>query len=425
MRFNGARKRIRRMAILGNHTPRQCGIATFTADLSAALRGFHGLECFVLAMNDPAHRYEYPEPVRVEIAQEEPASYRRAAEILNRAELDVLSIQHEYGIFGGEAGSHVLTLMREVRAPMVTTLHTILAEPDARQRATMDEIIERSERLVVMSSHGAGLLRQVHGVPADRIDLIPHGIPPVPRPGLSQVPPGLGGKRVLLTFGLLAPDKGIEYVIDAMPRILERFPEAVYVVLGASHPHVKARHGETYREMLEGRARNLGVAGSIMFHNRFVSLDELVAFLAAADIYATPYLKLEQSTSGTLAYALGSGKAVISTPYRYAQELLADGRGVLVPCRDPDAISRAVMELLTHEPKRAAMQRRALEYGRSMAWPVVAGKYLDAFCRAHEQVVDRTARRDPLGMPWARPGEAGSQTPVRGLDADAAAHPLA
>jgi glycosyltransferase involved in cell wall biosynthesis len=394
MNFLGATGALRRIALLGNHTPRQCGIATFTADLNAAISSrFPFLDCFVLAVNDPMKHYAYPACVRLEISQEEPASYRRAAGILNGQGLDILSIQHEYGIFGGRAGSHVLELMRELRMPVVTTLHTILAEPDAHQWTAMEEVIRLSERLVVMSEHGAGLLRKVHGVPQRKIDLIPHGIPTVPFQSLNKDRLGLGGRQVLLTFGLLAPDKGIEYVIEALPRILERFPETVYVVLGASHPHIRAQQGESYRLMLEERARQLGVAGSVIFHNRFVAQAELTEYLAAADIYITPYLKLEQITSGTLAYALGAGKAVISTPYLYARELLAEGRGILVPERDPDAITRAVAGLLGDEDRRLAMRQRAADYGRTMTWPVVAASYLESFTRARLEHAARVAPR--------------------------------
>ena len=369
--------------MLGNHTPRQCGIATFTADLNAAIsHRFPRLESFVLAMNDPMKCYAYPACVRVEISQEDPASYRQAARILNGKGLDVLSIQHEYGIFGGSAGSHLLELMRGLRVPVVTTLHTVLPEPDAHQWAAMDEIIRRSDRLVVMSAHGAGLLKRVHAVPERKIDLIPHGIPEVPFDGPHKARLGLEGRRVLLTFGLLAPDKGIEYVIEALPAILERFPETVYVVLGASHPHIKAQQGEAYRTMLEQRAWQLGVADRVIFHNRFVSQAELILFLAAADIYITPYLKLEQITSGTLAYALGAGKAVISTPYLYARELLAEGRGILVPARDPAAIARQAAKLLGDDAGRLAMRQRAAAYARSMTWPMVAASYLESFSRA-------------------------------------------
>ena len=396
MNFPGAAGAPRRLALLGNHTPRQCGIATFTADLHAALRHrCPGLDCFVLAMNDPMKRYAYPACVQVEIDQDDPASYRRAAEILNGRSLDLLSVQHEYGIFGGQGGAHVLGLMRAARMPIVTTLHTILAEPTAHQWTTMDEVISLSERLVVMSTHGAELLRRTHGVSARKIDLIPHGIPAVPSHGLSKAKLGLDGRQVILTFGLLAPDKGIEYVIDAMPEVLRRFPGTVYVVLGATHPHFKAQQGESYRVMLEGRALGLGVEANVLFHNRFVSQEELTEFLAAADIYITPYLKMEQITSGTLAYALGSGNAVISTPYLYAQELLADGRGILVPCRDPAAIAGHVLDLLGDDTRRLALRHRGAEYGRTMAWPVVAASYLKSFSRASREYASRWAPRPP------------------------------
>ena len=250
---------IRRVALLGNHLPRECGIATFTTDLADAIAASSpGLDCFVLAMNDTGRRHVYPSRVRFELPEGDIAAYRRAADFLNVNAVDVLSVQHEYGIFGGNAGSHVLLLLRELRMPIVTTLHTILAEPNPLQRAAMDEVDRASERLVVMSAQGAELLRKVHGVPDCKIDVIPHGIPQVPFAGGSKDSLGVEGKSVILTFGLLSPDKGIEYVIDAMPAILERFPDTVYVVLGATHPHVREHQGETYRLMLENRARRLG-----------------------------------------------------------------------------------------------------------------------------------------------------------------------
>jgi glycosyltransferase involved in cell wall biosynthesis len=381
---------IGKIAMLGNHTPRQCGIATFTSDLSAALAAeFPALDCFVLAMNDVGKRYEYGARVRFEIAENDLASYRRATDFLNVNTVDVVSVQHEYGIFGGKAGSHVLGLMRELRMPIVTTLHTILAEPNPLQRSVMDEIVQLSERLVVMSARGAELLRDLHGVPDDKIDLIPHGIPRLPPASRSKDRLGVDGKRVILTFGLLSPDKGIEYVIDALPEVLKHHPETTYIVLGATHPHVKDRQGETYRLMLENRAQTLGVDSSMIFHDRFVSEGELTEFLSAADIYVTPYLKEEQITSGTLAYAVGSGRAVISTPYWYARELLADGRGILVPWRDPPAIAREIVGLLDDDAKRLALCERAAAYGRDMVWPAVAGSYLRSFERARLEHADR------------------------------------
>lgn len=382
---------IRRFATLGNHLPRQCGIATFTTHLTDALvEQLPGADGFVVAMNDAGRRHAYPSRVRFEIGEGDLNSYRRAADFLNVNHVDVLSVQHEYGIFGGKAGAHVLALLRAVRMPIVTTLHTILSEPSPSQRTVLEELARLSERLIVMSESGADLLKRVHGISADQIDLIPHGIPHVPVDSGSKDRLGLQGKTVILTFGLVSPDKGIEYVIDALPEILAAHSETVYVVLGATHPHVVEREGEAYRLMLEARGRHLGVDGSMIFHNRFVSQGELTEFLSAADIYITPYLNAEQITSGTLAYAAGAGKAVISTPYIYARELLADGRGVLVPWRDSAAIAREVVELRRDPGRYTAMSARAAAHGRQMLWPAVARQYVETFSRA---VASETRRR--------------------------------
>jgi glycosyltransferase involved in cell wall biosynthesis len=272
----------------------------------------------------------------------------------------------------------------------------------------MDELTRLSERIVVMSAHGAELLAAVHGVPSRKIDLIPHGIPQVPFTSGSQAELGVAGRHVLLTFGLLAPDKGIEYVIEALPAILAHFPNTVYVVVGATHPHVKQAQGETYRLGLEQRAHQLGVAANVIFHNRFVSLEELTDFIAAADIYITPYLKPEQITSGTLAYAVGSGRAAISTPYLYARELLAHGRGILVPWRDPAAIAREVVGLFGDPAELLALRRRAAEFGRDMLWPAVASRYLVGFERARAEYTarKRTLHQAPSVAEWADVGEA-------------------
>lgn len=386
-----SRSSIRRIALLGNHIPRQCGIATFTTDLSDAIAaGFPGIDSFVVAMNDAGRHHAYPGKVRFEIAESDIDAYRRAADFLNVNTVDLFCVQHEYGIFGGPAGSHLLGLLRELRMPIVTTLHTILAAPNPAQRAVMDELVRLSERVVVMSEQGAELLRTVHDAPAEKLDLIPHGIPSLPQASASKERIGVQDHRVILTFGLLSPDKGVEYVIDALPTILEQHPETTYVVLGATHPHVKDRHGETYRLMLEGRARALGVDSNVIFHNRFVSQTELNEFLSAADLYVTPYLKEEQITSGTLAYAVGSGKAVISTPYWYACELLAEGRGVLVPWRDSGAIADAALKLFGDDEGRTAMCQRAKAYGSDMKWPAVASRYMRSFERAMTARAERT-----------------------------------
>jgi glycosyltransferase involved in cell wall biosynthesis len=378
--------------MLGSHAPRQCGIATFTTHLSDALAAaVPDVDCLVVAMNDPGRRHVYPSRVRFEIAESDLASYRRAADFLNVNPVDLVCVQHEYGIFGGKAGAHVLALLRELRMPIVTTLHTILAEPSALQRSVMDELLRLSERVVVMSARGAAMLREVFAVPEHKIDQIPHGIPSVPATRDSKQRLGVEGKSVILTFGLLSPDKGIENVIDALPAIVARYPETVYIVLGATHPHVKDTHGEAYRLVLENRTQRLGVDSNVIFHDRFVSQEELVEFLSAADIYITPYLKAEQIISGTLAYAVGSGRAVISTPYWYAKELLADGRGVLVPWREPQAIAHEVIELLGDETKRTALCQRAAAFGKTMLWPTVAGAYARSFERARAEHRERAA----------------------------------
>ncbi|HEX9162577.1 MAG TPA: glycosyltransferase family 4 protein [Thermoanaerobaculia bacterium] len=397
--------KIGRVAILGNHLPRQCGIATFTTDLSDAIAGVAtDVDCFVLAMNDGGHHHAYPPRVRFELPENDVSAYRRAADFLNVNAVDVISVQHEYGIFGGKAGSHVLTLLRDLRMPIVTTLHTILSAPNLHQRHVMDEIIALSDRLVVMTARGADLLREVHGVDEEKIDVIPHGIPNVPFAG-SKNRLGVEGRPLILTFGLLSPDKGIEQVIDALPAILREHPDAVYIVLGATHPHIVERHGEIYRLMLEDRAKRLGVDGSVIFHNRFVSQAELTEFLAAADIYITPYLNPEQITSGTLAYALGAGKAVISTPYAYARELLADGRGILVPMNDPPAIAAEIVGLLDDPDKRLALRQRAVAYGKAMLWPAVAQAYLGTFERARRQNEERLRTAFRANTLATRPAE--------------------
>ena len=396
---------LRRVALLGNHLPRHCGIATFTTDLADAISSIGpDLDCFVLAMNDGRHQYPYPGRVRFELAEGDTGAYTRAADFLNVNAVDVISVQHEYGIFGGKAGSHLLPLLRELRMPVVTTLHTILATPNLHQRRVMDEITALSDRLVVMTASGAELLREVHGVDGDKIDVIPHGIPSIPFAG-SKNRLGVEGRPLILTFGLLSPDKGIEQVIDALPSILSHYPDVVYIVLGATHPHIVERHGETYRLMLEERAKRLGVDGNVIFHNRFVSQSELSEFLAAADIYITPYLNPEQITSGTLAYALGAGKAVISTPYAYARELLAGGKGILVPWNDSPAIAAEIVGLLDDPEKRMEMRRLAAEHGRAMLWPAVAHSYLQTFERARSENAHRLRTAFRASTLASRPAE--------------------
>ncbi len=379
---------IKRIAFIGNYLPRQCGIATFTTDLCESIaETYKGTSCIALPVNDTEAGYEYPSRVRFELDEKDIESYRRAADFLNINNVDMVSLQHEYGIFGGRAGSHILTLLRELRMPIVTTLHTVLRDPDPDQRRVLEEIASLSDRLVVMSSRGAEFLREVYHVPAEKIDLIPHGIPDLPfvDPSFHKDLFGVEGKTVLLSFGLLSPNKGIENVITALPAILAQHPNVVYFVLGATHPHILRTEGETYRLYLQWLALENGVEGNVIFYNRFVALEELVQFISAADIYITPYLDEAQITSGTLAYTLGAGKAVISTPYWYAEEMLADERGALVPFRDPPALAEQVNDLLDNEARRHAMRKRAYLFGRNMIWPEVARLYMQSFERARAE----------------------------------------
>ncbi len=340
-----------------------------------------------MPVNDVAAGYEYPARVRFELTEKDINSYLRASDFLNINNVDLVCLQFEYGIFGGKAGSHILALLRGLRMPIVTTLHTILKTPDTDQRRVLEEVAAISDRLVVMSERGSEFLQKIYNVSPEKIDLIPHGIPDVPfvDPSFNKDLFGVEGKIVLLSFGLLSSSKGIETVISALPDIVSRYPDVVYIVVGATHPHVIQNEGETYRLSLQWLAQQKGVESNVIFYNRFVSLEELVEFISAADIYITPYLNEAQITSGTLAYTLGAGKAIISTPYWYAQEILSEGRGVLVPFRDPAALAEQVINLLDNESERQAMRKRAYLFGRTMIWSEVAQRYMESFKRARAE----------------------------------------
>ncbi len=389
-----------RIAFLGNYLPRLCGIATFTHDLCESVaNALPAAHCYAGAVNDRVEGYEYPSRVRFELLEKDIDSYRRAADFLNFNNADVLCVQHEFGIYGGPAGSHLLALLKEVRMPVVTTLHTILQEPGVAHRTVMKELVLRSDRLVVMAQKGAEILREVYAVPDHKVDVIPHGIPDIPftNPDLSKAQFGVEEKKVLLTFGLLGPGKGIEQVIDALPQIVHAHPNVVYLVLGATHPHLLAREGESYRLSLERLAEKRGVKEHVIFFNRFVSLEDLAEFIGATDIYLTPYLEEAQITSGTLAYVFGAGKAVVSTPYWHACELLADGRGILVPFNNPQAIAESVCEFLDEPERMERTRQEAYTLGREMLWPAVAKLYLESFRHA---CADRVARPRAAVAGW-------------------------
>src|SRR5580704_5909567 len=374
----------KRIAVIGNYLPRLCGIATFTTDLCDALHSeYAATDLLALPINDVEEGYDYPARVRFAMSENDLTSYRKAADFINFGDIDLVCLQHEYGIFGGSAGGHILELLRRLEMPFVTTLHTVLREPNPEERAVMEEITRLSDRVIVMSQNSADILQEVFHVPIEKIDLIPHGIPDLPftDPSFYKDAFGTEGKEVLLTFGLLSHNKGIENVIQALPKILARHSNVVYMVSGVTHPHILRREGDKYRIYLQNMAKELGVEANVIFRNRFVSPEELVELIGAADIYITPYKHRGQVVSGTLAYALGAGKAIISTPYLHAIELLNGERGVLVPFDDPGAIAEKTIALLDDETGRHAMRKRAYLYARDMVWSRVAQKYMQSFER--------------------------------------------
>jgi glycosyltransferase involved in cell wall biosynthesis len=378
----------RTIALIGNYLPRKCGIATFTADLLEALSTeTPGIDYWAVAMNDVPEGYRYPRRVRFELNQQSLTDYRLAADFLNMNHVDAICLQHEFGIFGGDDGGHILELLANLRMPLVTTLHTVLMDPTPGQKAVLGRIAQISDKLVVMSHKAKDTLRDVCDVPAEKVALIHHGIPDVPfvDPNYYKDQFGVEGRRVILTFGLISPGKGIEYMIDALPAVVKKYPETTYIVLGATHPHEQKEQGEAYRLSLQRLARDLNVADHVIFHNRFVDLKELCEFIGAADLYVTPYLNREQIVSGTLAYALGAGKAVISTPYRYAEEMLDEGRGRIVQFRDSAALSEQVLSLFENEVERHAMRKRAYTFCRSMIWTESARAYLNVFSEIKEE----------------------------------------
>ncbi len=402
--------KVRKIAFVGNHLPRKCGIATFTSDLLAAVAAaYPQSRCFSVSVNDIKGGYEYPEVVHFEIEEQDLSSYLRAADFLNISDVDIVCLQHEFGIFGGTAGGHILALLRELRMPVVITLHTLLREPKADQRRVMHELVALSTRLVVMAERGRQMLQEIYQAPPAKIDLIPHGIPDV-----GFVDPtdfkdrfGVEGRVVLLTFGLLSPNKGIEYVLNALPHILAEFPDVVYIVLGATHPNELREHGEAYRLSLEIVAKKNKLEKNVIFYNRFVELENLKEFIGAADLYITPYLNEAQITSGALAYTFGAGKVVVSTPYWHAAELLAEDRGVLVPFGDAPAIAREVIGLLRDDTRRHAIRKNAYKLGREMVWSNVARLYMRSFelsqiegtARSRKSLATKTLDQKPRELP--------------------------
>ncbi|MBW2146185.1 MAG: glycosyltransferase family 4 protein [Deltaproteobacteria bacterium] len=388
---------LNKIAVIGTHLPRNCGIASFTSDLSGKLEEELGEtgRLLILAVNDVPEGYTYPDRVRFELQVNDLADYQMAADFLTINRVNVVFLQHEFGIYGGPAGHYILTLLESLRMPVITTLHTILTEPDKYQRTVMEGLLKASDRLVVMSCRAKEMLISTYGAEESKIVFIPHGIPDIPFVDSNYYKDrfGIEGRKVILTFGLLSPGKGIEVMLEAMPRVVEKNPDAVYIVLGATHPQVLRERGPEYRQMLQRLVMDHGLQENVIFHDRFVSLEELIQYICAADIYVTPYLNPAQITSGTLAYALGMGKAVVSTPYWYAEEMLADNRGCLVPFRDAYALAERINYLFDNETKRHAMRKRAYLYCRNMVWKRVAEDYLKL---AGEVIKERSLKPRPM-----------------------------
>lgn len=369
-----------RLALIGGFTPRRCGIATFTADIYHSLAAVApGLAVDVYAMTPSVGHTQFAPEVTGEISEADPASYAAAAQAIEASKADVVWLQHEFGLFGGPAGDMVLELIERISAPLLVTLHTVISDPDLDQARVMRRLLARGAKLIVMSERSRELLESVYGADPDQIVCIPHGVPDRPFGRSNQFKQALGfsGRQLLLTFGLLSPGKGIEAVIRALPALIADHPDLVYCIAGATHPNLIAREGEAYRSGLMTLAQNLGVADHLHWIDAFIETDELLDLIEAADIYVTPYPGAAQSTSGTLCYALALGKAVVSTPYLHAAELLSDGHGMLVPFGDSPAIGEAIGLLLDDPARRLALQGRAYSRGRAMIWPVTARRNLD------------------------------------------------
>lgn len=360
-----------RIALIGNALPRRCGIATYTTHVYEALRSrFPALAVDFYAMNDPGGRYDYPASVTGVIRQDEPDDYARVARRIEASGAELVWVQHEFGIFGGPAGDYLLDLLERLSVPVAITLHTVVNQPSAEQRKVMARLVRVADRLIVMAEKGRAILTACYGVPDRKIAVIPHGVPDraFVEPALAKPAVGLAGREILLTFGLISPNKGLETMIEAMPAIAAAHPDALYVIAGATHPHLVAREGERYRDSLKALAERRGVGAHLRWIDSFLDQEALLDLIAAADVYVTPYLHLGQITSGTLSYAVALGKPVVATPYHHAAEIVSAGNGILAAPGEPATFAAAVNRLLGDEDLRRDMAKNAYALGRKMIW---------------------------------------------------------
>ncbi|MHC4539637.1 MAG: glycosyltransferase family 4 protein [Planctomycetota bacterium] len=385
------RSTAKKVVFLSSFPPRKCGIATFTADViastAAAAKG--DFEPLVVAMQAGDHKYA--DPVKFEIRENVKSDYICAADYINFSHVDVVSVQHEFGLFGGKAGAYLSLLLNRLKAPVVTTLHTVLDDPDPDYYKSLLDVCKASYRVITMNERGLSMLRDIYGIPAKKVKLTPHGIPDLPFVDSNYYKHkfGLEDRRTILTFGLLNKNKGIETMLEALPEIVAADPSVIYIVLGMTHPNILKHEGESYRFSLQRMVKDLSLQEHVIFHNRFVNDKELHNFLCAADIYVTPYVSEKQLTSGTLSFAVGTGKAVVSTPYWAAVELLADGRGMIVPFGDSKRLAHGIIEILQNDSRFYSLRRQAYEYGRSRTWPKIGQAYWKLF----------SARRLPVRIP--------------------------
>jgi glycosyltransferase involved in cell wall biosynthesis len=372
-----------RLAYLASFPPRQCGIATFTFDVMTAVEASTHQPSVAVAMNDRPERYAYESRVAIQIDRNDLSSYVAAARKLSQMPIDVINVQHEYGLFGGEWGEYLLELYERARQPIVTTLHSVIPNPDPVLKRVTRELAERSTKVIVLANAATEILTRDYGILRSKIHMIPHGIPTVTQPArahnVAKLNLGYQGRTLLSTFGLISPNKGIEFAIRALPEVVSAHPDVLYLVIGQTHPGVRAHEGEAYRTQLQNLVRELHLQANVEFVDRYLSLPQLMEYLLATDAYVIPYLNPTQIVSGTLAYAMGSGKAVISTPFIHAREVLANGNGVLVPFKDSAAMTHAINNLLDHPTVRREMEQRAYASSRSWTWPAVAEQYIDVY----------------------------------------------